>query len=79
MANQSAPHQKSIKMRAIAALVNTGYLILLMVISVIAKAQCVGAAATAVIDWPQYRFVPCHSGFNPYEFKWVTWLPKPTG
>jgi len=68
MANQSTPHLKSIKVRATAAVINTALLGLLMVISVMAKAQCVGAAPTAVIDWPQYRFVSCHTGFNPYEF-----------
>jgi hypothetical protein len=22
----------------------------------------------AIIDWAHFRFVPCHTGFNPYEF-----------
>ena len=29
---------------------------------------CNGPPTKAVIDWAQFRFAPCHTGFNPYEF-----------
>ena len=29
---------------------------------------CSGTPAKAVVDWAQFRFVFCHTGFNPYEF-----------
>ena len=50
---------------------------LLMIICSIATAQqvvpppslpCSGSPTRAVIDWAQFHFVPCHTGFNPYEF-----------
>jgi len=27
-----------------------------------------GPTRSSVIDWPQFRFAPCHTGYNPYEF-----------
>ena len=44
-------------------------LLLLLVIGSIATAQqpCSGPTK-AIIDWPQFRFDFCHTGFNPYEF-----------
>lgn len=50
---------------------------LLMAIGSMATAQrvaslpalpCGAPPPKAVIDWAQFRFEPCHTGFNPYEF-----------
>ena len=45
-------------------------LVLLLVIGSTATAQqpCSGPHTKAVVDWPQFRSDPCHTGFNPYEF-----------
>jgi len=46
-------------------------LVLLLVIASTATAQqpCnSGPPAKAVIDWPEFRFDLCHTGYNPYEF-----------
>jgi len=49
---------------------------LLMILASTARAQpvvpppslpCPAPPAKAVIDWAQFRFAPCHTGFNPYE------------
>lgn len=42
---------------------------LFLVIGSTAAAQqpCGGPPAKAVIDWAQFRFDACHTGFNPYE------------
>jgi hypothetical protein len=44
-------------------------LAVLLVIGSAATAQqpCSGPPKTSVIDWTQFRFTPCHTGFNPYE------------
>src|SRR5664280_2620698 len=50
---------------------------LLMIICSIATAQqvvpspslpCLAPPIKSVIDWAQFGFVPCHTGYNPYEF-----------
>lgn len=43
---------------------------LLMMIGATATAQPPGSGAppTSVLHWPQFRFVPCHTALNPYEF-----------
>ena len=44
-------------------------LALLMLVGSMAIAQqpC-GTSRKAVVQWPQYHFDPCHTGYNPYEF-----------
>ena len=50
---------------------------LLVIIGTMAAAQqtiparglpCSRPSSSAVIDWAQFRFVPCHTGLDPYEF-----------
>ena len=51
---------------------------LLMIVGSMATAQPIAPtpslpcgsvlAASAVVDWAQFRFESCHTGFNPYEF-----------
>ena len=52
-------------------------LILTLMIASVAMAQAVAASPTlpcggpspkAVVDWAQFHFDLCHTGFNPYEF-----------
>ncbi len=44
-------------------------LLLLIGSTAIAQQPCnSGPTTKAVIDWPQFRFDICHTGFNPYEF-----------
>ena len=61
----------------IVKITTTCCLSLLMIICSLATAQqvgsptgapCLGASKKAVIDWAQFHFDPCHTGFNPYEF-----------
>ena len=33
-----------------------------------ASLPCPGPPITSVVEWAQFRFSPCHTGFNPYEF-----------
>ena len=67
MANRSKCHLRLFTTRAILAGLKTFCLGLLMMVSVMTRAQTCGATSTALIDWSQFRFVPCHTGLNPYQ------------
>ena len=42
---------------------------LMMIVGSVAVAQCNGGPnATASVNWPQFHFDPCKTGYNPYEF-----------
>ncbi len=44
---------------------------LLLMVGSIVTAQnvgpCLGYSTKAVVDWPQFQFDPCHTGYNPNE------------
>ena len=43
-------------------------LVLLIASTATAQQPCSEPPRTSFINWAQFHFSPCHTGFNPYEF-----------
>jgi outer membrane protein assembly factor BamB len=71
----ASPAWRRVPFSTTSAIQGTCRLLLLLSLLLMACSLCGGtdllcgvAPAKAFIDWTQFHFVPCHTGFNPHEF-----------